>query len=79
MSSVSRDFRSPPEVYLGVEFRRRGSLHPEHSAIVTQSELAVHLRDYRGYDHVITGFYARLEVAGMSLEDRGLAHLERTS
>ena len=67
-------------IYLGVEFydySQQGGEVLLHSVIASPREIAVHLPDYRGKTHVITGFYTHEEVSQMSFTDRGLAHLEK--
>jgi hypothetical protein len=66
-------------IYMSVEFWGIDDTGPRellHSAIVTAEEIALHLKDYRGREHIITGFYLPGEVEGMTYTDRGLAHLD---
>ena len=68
------------DMYMDVEFWGIDDNGPRellHSAIVTAKEIALHLSDYRGREHVITGFRFPDEVEHMTLTERGLAHLDK--
>lgn len=67
------------QIYMSVEFWGVDDDGPReliHSAIATAEELATDLKDFRGREHIITGFFTEDEAKAMTLTERGLAHLE---
>lgn len=67
------------KIYMSVEFWGVDDTGPRellHSATATAEELATHFKDFRGREHIVTGYFTEAEVAHMSLTDRGMAHLE---